>query len=274
MNLRQRYVVEAECFKKETDSKDSWSRLRVNVFEKRGKKKTFLGSYERNYSSLYNTFEPFEQNGKHYALISSDYTTTSVLSLPDCKIIATEGDWNCWGFCPTGFYVPAVGDKQIYFENDKAKETMQGKFGFVCGCVWGDDGSWKIQFLDLSEIDQGKVIRDDRFGYVELNGSSKNLKKAFEYMYIGEHGAIDINLKGIHHHPTYLKHKVGPNNIDANQVAEEQAKHIISRVEYFLKKKAENITQSPPEKLDETERKYIREILYNTIVTVTEEKTV
>lgn len=42
MNLRQRYVVEAERFKKETDSKDSWSRLRVNVFEKRGKKKHFL----------------------------------------------------------------------------------------------------------------------------------------------------------------------------------------------------------------------------------------
>lgn len=272
MKLRRKYFVEAEQYRKETDSKDSWSRLRVNVFERKGKKKVLLGSYERNYSSMYNTFEPFEQNGKHYALISSDYTTTSVLSLPDCKIIATEGDWNCWGFCPTGFYVPAVGDKRVYFENDKAKANMQGNFGFVCGCVWGDDGSWKVQFLDLSEIEQGKVIRDDRLGYVELTGGSDGLRDAFQYIYVGEHQALDINLKGIQHHPTYLKNKVGPSALDANKVADEQAQHIVSRLEYFLKKKAENITESFPEKLDETEKKYIREILYNTIVTVTEEK--
>lgn len=42
------------------------------------------------------------------------------------------------------------------------------KFGFVSGCVWGDDGSWKIQFLDLTKADQGIIVRDARFGYLEL----------------------------------------------------------------------------------------------------------
>ena len=27
--------------------------------------------------------------------------------------------------------------------------------GFVAGCVWGDDSSWKIEYLDLSKADEG-----------------------------------------------------------------------------------------------------------------------
>jgi hypothetical protein len=34
--------------------------------------------------------------------------------------------------------------------------------------IWGDDSSWKLQYLDLSQIRQGIIHRDDRFGYVEL----------------------------------------------------------------------------------------------------------
>ena len=40
--------------------------------------------------------------------------------------------------------------------------------GFVAGCVWGDDSSWKIQYLDLSKADEGILKRDERFGYIEL----------------------------------------------------------------------------------------------------------
>lgn len=36
------------------------------------------------------------------------------------------------------------------------------------GCYWGDDTSWKVQYLDLSRVQQGIISRDDRFGYVEL----------------------------------------------------------------------------------------------------------
>src|SRR5215471_20205604 len=41
-------------------------------------------------------------------------------------------------------------------------------FGFVAGCIWGDDSSWKIEFLDLSAIANGVIKRDARFGYIEM----------------------------------------------------------------------------------------------------------
>jgi hypothetical protein len=40
--------------------------------------------------------------------------------------------------------------------------------GFVAGCYWGDDGSWKIQYLDLSRAEEGIITREERFGYIEL----------------------------------------------------------------------------------------------------------
>jgi hypothetical protein len=46
--------------------------------------------------------------------------------------------------------------------------TQHARWGFVAGCVWGDDCSWKIQCLDLSRASEGIVKRDDRFGYIEL----------------------------------------------------------------------------------------------------------
>ena len=42
------------------------------------------------------------------------------------------------------------------------------KHAFVAGCYWGDDTSWKIQYLDVSRIDEGVIKRDERFGYIEL----------------------------------------------------------------------------------------------------------
>ncbi|HXV17732.1 MAG TPA: hypothetical protein VD758_13185, partial [Gemmatimonadaceae bacterium] len=33
---------------------------------------------------------------------------------------------------------------------------------------WGDDSSWKIQYLDLSQVRTGVLKRDDRFGYIRL----------------------------------------------------------------------------------------------------------
>ena len=47
-------------------------------------------------------------------------------------------------------------------------EWPNGEFGFVWGCYWGDDSSWKVQYLDLSRVQQGVVRREERFGYVEL----------------------------------------------------------------------------------------------------------
>jgi hypothetical protein len=116
-----------------------------------------IGGYERNYSSLYNTFVPFmTADGAAYALYSRDYTATRVMSLPDCVDLGGE-ESDSYGFCPVDYFVPYDPER-----------GLDGSFGFIAGCVWGDDSSWKVQFLDLSDIKDGMVKRDDRFGYLEL----------------------------------------------------------------------------------------------------------
>lgn len=186
-----------------------WKYGNIGVFEVAddGTEKQ-VGGYTRKYSSFYDTFFAFQQKDKWYALYSSDYTATSVMSLPDCKQIATEPG-SSWGFCPTGFYVPSKEDlthRSIYHlyeakgELDKAEEWFSknpenkadglafdqwlkdnmGTFGFVCGCVWGDDHSWKIQYLDLTKITEGVVTREARYGYVE-QPNTLDLKECFDW---------------------------------------------------------------------------------------------
>lgn len=105
------------------------------------------------------------------------------------------------GFCPADFYVPdfyddeednpdavqkekkSVDDLIASMENFSpenrkdvwGKEYLEelawqysGNWGVYSGCVWGDDSSWKLRYVDLSRIDEGIVITDERFGYVEL----------------------------------------------------------------------------------------------------------
>jgi hypothetical protein len=148
-----------------------WDYLNVKILNK-GKQ---IGFYQRNYSIFFDTFCPFEQNGKTYALYSKDYTGTRVMSLPDCVDICGE-ERNGNGFCPMEFYVP---------------EGSKGQYGFVSGCVWGDDHSDKLQFLDLSQIEQGIFKREDRFGYVELP-SSLELKECVDIVDFNEKDPIDV----------------------------------------------------------------------------------
>lgn len=42
------------------------------------------------------------------------------------------------------------------------------RLGFVMGCVWGDDSSWKLERLDLTEAHNGILKREASFGYLEL----------------------------------------------------------------------------------------------------------
>jgi hypothetical protein len=130
--------------------------------------------YERNHAT-FRTFEPFRQGDRDLALISRDYTATAALDLTSGQLIAEEArEPKGSGFCPVGFYVPDWLDVQDesaipggkYWTADA--EWPVGDFGFVWGCYWGDDSSWKVQFLDLSRVQQGIIARDERFGYVEL----------------------------------------------------------------------------------------------------------
>ncbi|MBP7133845.1 hypothetical protein KBA73_01385 [Patescibacteria group bacterium] len=146
----------------------TWNMLKCEVFCRRedGGEPDKVGEYQRNYSSFFNTFEPFLKDGKEYALISENYSRTAAISLPDCKIVAKE-DPSAFGFCPTGFHVPWLGENI----------PINGHFGIICGCVWGDEFSWKVQFLDLSKIEEGIIRREARWGYVELEGGSATLAK-------------------------------------------------------------------------------------------------
>ncbi len=150
----------------------TWDSTRVEVFRRSLPTDDIqrICEYERNYAML-QTFEPFRQGNREFAMISRDYTRAAVLDLATGAMIAEEDPG---GFCPVGFYVPDWWDV-----NDDSKlpgsehwcaddEWPVGDFGFVWGCCWGDDSSWKVQYLDLTRVQQGVIGRDERFGYLEL----------------------------------------------------------------------------------------------------------
>jgi|GEM_PF-885885 len=152
----------------------TWPSTLVEVFRRSsdGGNPEKVGEYERNYSLLH-TFEPFRQGDREFALISPHYTGTSVLDLATGRMIAEEPK-SSFGFCPVGFYVPdwwdvhggSVIPGSEYWNADH--EWPIGEFGFVWGCGWGDDNSWKVQYLDLSGVRDGVIRRGERFGYAEL----------------------------------------------------------------------------------------------------------
>jgi hypothetical protein len=158
-----------------------------------------IGEYERLLpGGGVETFEPFEKGGRWYALYSADYTCTRVMSLPDCRDLGGE-EPSSEGFCPVELWVPryrevstidhdsgsettswsieaeAEGFGEVYAGN-KRFESRAGSWrsldtAFVAGCVWGDDSYWKLEVFDLSEADQGKILRHDRFGYLPLGAT-------------------------------------------------------------------------------------------------------
>jgi len=173
---RDKYVVKGLP---KANRPGTWDSTIVEVFRRNSSSGDLekICEYERNYSLL-QTFEPFRQGSRDFALISHDYTKTAVLDLESGSVIAVEVDGpgasSGAGFCPVGFYVPDwwdVNDGSIipgseYWDADD--EWPNGDFGFVWGCQWGDDSSWKVQYLDLSRVQQGIVRREERFGYIEL----------------------------------------------------------------------------------------------------------
>jgi len=94
------------------------------------------------------------------------------------------------GFCPTGFRVfdwrgefdddsvtRTFGNKDairyLYSEEDLYSTT--GQWAVYTGCVWGDDSSWKLRYIDLSRISEGIVTSEDRFGYFPLSGKLSDI---------------------------------------------------------------------------------------------------
>lgn len=170
--------------------KGHWKTLKVEVFRIEDAHEEQIGAYERDYHSLFRSFCWFRQHGKDYALYSPQYTTTRVMELPSCRDIGGE-EPHTFGFCPVDYYVPAYLDieeshnhhqepityrlHEPFDEDDIDPEHHSSisplwfyQFGLIAGCIWGDDSSWKIQYLDLSNIENGKITRTEKFGYIEL----------------------------------------------------------------------------------------------------------
>lgn len=170
---RDRYVVKTTP---KPNRPGTWNSTLIEVYRRTAPDNLEqICTYERNYAMLH-TFEPFRQGNREFALISRDYTRTAVLDLSSGEVIAEEpeSDPPGSGFCPAGFYVPDWWDVNSadavpgshYWSRDN--EWPNGEFGFVWGCHWGDDNSWKVQYLDLRQVSQGLIVREERFGYVEL----------------------------------------------------------------------------------------------------------
>jgi hypothetical protein len=140
---------------------DKWKTARVNIFEGFGDTAQKIGSYDRNHAGWCDsTFLPFARDGRWYALYSPNYTATRIMELPSCRDLGGE-EPHTNGFCPVDYYVPH--DHPAVLQAGTA-----GHFGFVSGCIWGDDSSWKIQYLDLSGAPSGVLVRKEAFGYVAM----------------------------------------------------------------------------------------------------------
>jgi hypothetical protein len=156
-----------------------------------------VGEYLRNYPSFAaETFEPFEVDGRWYALYSPDYTSTRLMSLTDCRDLGGEAP-DAAGFCPVAYLVPRYrvvtkthpdSDytmRSAYFEAD-GETDLEGKWdswrdvrvgawqsfpvGFVAGCFWGVDNTRKLQTIDLTRVSEGVIARREAFGHLELSG--------------------------------------------------------------------------------------------------------
>lgn len=192
MGLQAKYITRTTEIK---TGKGTWSKLNVEILMA-GPEGDYavIGSYERNYSSIYNTFFPFEKNGKHYALYSKDYQATSVMSLPDCKHLGSTNDFD---FCPVDYYVPdfteflemkkfyeeriAKGDDKKHWamslEEWHKERALVGTKALVSGCVWGDDsGGWKVHMLDISDIENGNIKHLNSLGYFQLPNNGESLR--------------------------------------------------------------------------------------------------
>jgi hypothetical protein len=176
------------------NSPGTWNSTKVSIY----KGEDLIGEYVRNYSSFgTDTFYPFQIDKEWYALYSAEYTATRVMKLHDDRIEDWCGEEAAsHGFCPTEIYVPKYNHSKLSYKQGEELRTFDSytvdcdteteldfieeqkeegfvstqycNFGFLCGCVWGDDTSWKMRYIDLSKIQDKILSITEKFGYWEL----------------------------------------------------------------------------------------------------------
>jgi hypothetical protein len=152
--------------------KGAWRTTKISIYSAHELPERKLGEYVRNYPGFgLETWFPFSRGAKDYALYSPDYTCTRIMELPSCQDIGGEDSY-AHGFCPVELYVPEIKFYKKQFDESGSYQFKECKVpsnvAFVAGCFWGDDSSWKIQCLDISQVESGILRRDERFGYLVL----------------------------------------------------------------------------------------------------------
>jgi len=164
----------------------TWASSRVTIY----RDYKVIGDFIRNYPSYAAaTFAPFSVGNEWYALYSPHYTALRVMKLNKDSIEDWCGDEpSTHGFCPVEVLIPQFmkfeathGSRFIHNTEFKShldfmkekdskdfKEHGFHKFGFMSGCVWGDDSSWKLRYIDLSKVEEKELIITEKFGYWEL----------------------------------------------------------------------------------------------------------
>lgn len=119
-------------------------------------------------------------------------------------------DYSASGFCTAEFHVPDIYDiltdesdkeqleqaveeeRDAAFWNDWLDNFLDRRsFAFTAGCVWGDDWSYKVNTIDLRNVLDGKVVEDEKFGYLVLQGELKNV---YDKRYFDDDDCVRLDL--------------------------------------------------------------------------------
>ena len=186
-------------------------------------------SYERTYPGFgKSTCVPFPQydfvdhQWHDYLLFSEEYVRASALNLETKKRadepypIDDDGkEHPGFGFCPTGFKVFSMMEEYVCADKDETKRDesiafwnktiddypdnasfaleYSGVFALESGCVWGDDTSDKLRYIDTSRIRDGILRTDERYGYFELGDSIEKVTFDDGIVYAPRLTMLDVN---------------------------------------------------------------------------------
>jgi hypothetical protein len=109
-------------------------------------------------------------------------------------------------FCPTDYYIPPFilteSNDEVDITSDEIDDPYISppdsayplrfrSFGFIGGCIWGDDTSCKIQMIDLEKAKEGIISRQESLGYLWIPNNLK-LKDSIDMTAFSELKQFDI----------------------------------------------------------------------------------
>lgn len=145
---------------------------------------TPVGSFIFNYhTGLDKIIRPFQIGEGWYTTYATSYNKLAVARLHPDRFEHIDADvGGKEGFCPVEVLVPfklSDGTYSVWHVDPEAynyeyfaepgRTIEYADFGFVAGCVWGDDTTYKLRYLDFSKLaTERKLSVTAPFGYFEL----------------------------------------------------------------------------------------------------------